>query len=218
MPAGSSPCSCDDLGDATRVRGRRDEELALLDDALAQLLDAHRVDEPLEPGAELVVAVAVVVLRPAGSPRSWAGGLHATVNSSSACAGCGLAPRPPAMNTLKPGSTRAVGTRAVARDHADVVEHRLAAVGGAAGEVDLELAGEALRDRVAQEEVLGGLGPRRDVEHLVGARAGEVAAVTLRTVSPHASRLVRPTDGEEAEHLGRLSRAARSGTARSGGW
>ena len=74
------------------------------------------------------------------------------------------------------GFDGAVGERAVHRDHADVVEHRLAAVGGAAGEVDLELARHPLRDRVAQEEVLGGLGPRADVEHLVGARAGEVAA------------------------------------------
>ena len=45
-------------------------------------------------------------------------------------------------------------------DDADVVEHRLAAVGGAAGEVDLELARQALGDRVAQEVVEGGLGPR----------------------------------------------------------
>ena len=40
---------------------RRDEEAALLEDALAQLVDAHRVDEPLHAGPELVVAVAVVV-------------------------------------------------------------------------------------------------------------------------------------------------------------
>ena len=44
-------------------RGRRAEELALLEDALAQLVDAHRVDEPLHAGAQLVVAVAVVVER-----------------------------------------------------------------------------------------------------------------------------------------------------------
>ena len=64
----------------------------------------------------------------------------------------------------------------VDRDHADVVEHRLAAVGGAAREVDLELPRQPLRDRVAQEVPEGGVGPRLDVEHLVGARAGEVAA------------------------------------------
>ena len=63
----------------------------------------------------------------------------------------------------------------VDRDDADVVEHRLAAVGDAAGEVDLELAGQALRVGVAEEVAEGGLGPRRDVEHLVGAGAGEVA-------------------------------------------
>ena len=53
------------------------------------------------------------------------------------------------------GLDGAVGARAGDRDHADVVEHRLAAVGGAAGEVDLELAGQALRERVAQEEAGG---------------------------------------------------------------
>ena len=62
-------------------------------------------------------------------------------------------------------------------DDADVVEHGLAAVGGAAGEVDLELAGQALGERVAQEVLEGRLGPRADVEHLERAGAGEVAAL-----------------------------------------
>ena len=103
---------------------------------------------------------------------------------------------------LEAGLDGAVGERAVHRDHADVVEHRLAAVGGAAGEVDLELAGQALRDRVAQEEVLGGLGPRADVEHLVGARAGEVAAGHV--AHGVAARLAagEPDRREEAQHLG----------------
>ena len=52
----------------------------------------------------------------------------------------------------------AVVERAGGGDHADVVEHRLAAVGGAAREVDLELAGEALGERVAQE--VAGTRPR----------------------------------------------------------
>ena len=46
-----------------RVRRRRAQELALLDDPLAQLLDAHRVDQPLHAGPQLVVTVAVVVER-----------------------------------------------------------------------------------------------------------------------------------------------------------
>ena len=97
------------------------------------------------------------------------------VKSSSASAGCGVAPRPPAMYTRKPGSTRAVGQRAGGGDDAGVVEHRLAAVGAAAGEVDLELARQALAQRVAHEVLERGLGPRGDVEHLVRAGAGEVA-------------------------------------------
>ena len=62
-PAGASPCSLHLLGDAARPVARGAQELALLDDALAQLVDAHRVDEPLHAGADLVVAVAVVVER-----------------------------------------------------------------------------------------------------------------------------------------------------------
>ena len=98
------------------------------------------------------------------------------VNSSRASAGCGLAPRPPATNTRKPASRVPSSSGAGGGDHADVVEHRLAAVGLAAGEVDLELAGQALGERVVEEVLEGGLGPRADVEDLVGAGAGEVAA------------------------------------------
>jgi hypothetical protein len=83
------------------------------------------------------------------------------VKSSRAWAGWGLAPRP------------------LDRDDPDVVEHGLAAVGGAAREVDLELAGEALGVGVAQEVPEGGLGPGADVEHLEGAGAGQVAALNV---------------------------------------
>ena len=76
----------------------------------------------------------------------------------------------------EPGLDRAVLERAGDRHDADVVEHRLAAVGGAAREVDLELPGQALAERVAHEVAVGGLGPRGDVELLVRAGAGEVAA------------------------------------------
>ena len=54
----------DGLRQPARIGGRRDQELALLEDALAQLVDAHRVDEPLQAGPQLVVTVAVVVLYP----------------------------------------------------------------------------------------------------------------------------------------------------------
>ena len=126
------------------------------------------------------------------------------MNSSSACAGWGLAPRPPATNTWKPGFGGAVGEGAGGRDHADVVEHRLAAVGRAAGEVDLELAGQALRVRVAQQPVGGRLGPRRDVELLLRARAGEVAAHDV--ADGVAARLARGQADrrQQAQDLGRL--------------
>ena len=94
--------------------------------------------------------------------------------------------------------------RAGDADDADVVEHGLAAVGGAAGEVDLELAGQALGERVAQEVLERGLGPRRDVEHLVRAGAGEVAA--LHVADGVAARLAggEPDRGEVAQDLGDL--------------
>ena len=70
----------------------------------------------------------------------------------------------------------AVRERAGDGDHADVVEHGLAAVGGAAREVDLELAGQALGVRMVQEVAEGGFGPGADVQDLVGAGPGQVAA------------------------------------------
>ena len=164
----------DDCGDAARVRGRRGKELALLDDAFAQLVDPHGVDQPLQAGPQLVVAVAVVVFdaqdRLDGGEEVFARG-----ELLERLRGVRVGAETAGDEHLEAGLDRAVGERAVHRDHADVVEHRLAAVGGATGEVDLELARQALRERVAQEERLRGFGPRADVEHLVGARAGEVA-------------------------------------------
>jgi hypothetical protein len=87
-------------------------------------------------------------------------------------------------------------------DHADVVEHRLAAVGGTPGEVDLELAGQALRQRIAHEVPVGRLGPRRDVEHLVRAGTRQVAA--LDVADGVAARLTRrePHGAEQPHQLG----------------
>ncbi len=126
------------------------------------------------------------------------------MNSSSACAGWGLAPSPPATNTRKPASVvpSAVFTRD--RDDTDVVEHRLTAVGRAAGEVDLELAGKALRIRVSQEQLRGRVGPRRDVDLLERARTGEVASddVAHRVAARLAAR--QPDRSEQAQDLRRL--------------
>src|SRR6202043_4140040 len=96
---------------------------------------------------------------------------------------------------------RPVGAGPVDADDADVVEHGLAAVGGAAGEVDLELAGEPLRDRVAEEQVGGGLGPRGDVEHLERARPGEVTAGAVADGVAAGLAAGQPDRGERAEHL-----------------
>ena len=104
----------------------------------------------------------------------------------------------------EPRVHRAVGLWPVDRDHTDVVEHGLAAVGDAAGEVDLELARQALRVRVAQEEFGRRLRPRADVEHLERARAGEVATghVADRVAARLAARQIDRC--QQAQELGRL--------------
>ena len=89
---------------------------------------------------------------------------------------------------------RAVVEGAGRGDDADVVEHRLTAVGLAAREVDLELARQPLRERMAEEMLERSLGPRRDVEILERARAGEMAGlhvadgVAARLTCRHAGR------------------------------
>ena len=103
---------------------------------------------------------------------------------------------------LEAGLERAVGAGPGEGDDADVVEHRLAAVRRAAREVDLELAGEALGDRVAEEEVGDGLRPRRDVEHLERAGAGEVAAGDVADGVAAGLAAGEADRAEEAEHLG----------------
>src|SRR5947208_745933 len=50
-----------DLGDAARPTVGGDQEAALLEHPLAQLVDAHGVDEPLHAGSQLVVTVSIVV-------------------------------------------------------------------------------------------------------------------------------------------------------------
>src|SRR5947199_6410961 len=93
----------------------------------------------------------------------------------------------------------AVGSGPRHRDHADVVEHRLAAVGGAAREVELELAGQPLGDGGADEMPVYRLGPRADVEHLERAGAGQMAA--LHVADGVAARLPgRQADRGEVAH------------------
>ena len=152
-----------------------DEELALLEDAGLELVPAHRVDEPLHAGSELVVAVAVVREHPEDRlerGEQVLAGRELLEGERRVRVGAEAA----GHEHTEAGLAGAVVERAGGGDHADVVEHRLAAVGLAAGEVDLELAGQALGERVVEEVLEGGLGPRADVERLVGAGAGEVAA------------------------------------------
>src|SRR5207247_553487 len=84
-----------------------------------------------------------------------------------------------------------------------IVEHRLAAVGRASREVDLELAGETLGVRVAQEPPGRCLRPGGDVELLLGAGTREVA--THHVAHGVAACLSRgqPDRGEEPQDLRR---------------
>ncbi len=97
---------------------------------------------------------------------------------------------------------RAVGERARGGDHSDVVEHRLAAVGRAPGEIDLELPGQALPVGVPEQEVGRCLRPRGDVEDLLRARTGQVA--THDVAHRVAARLARRESNRrhQAQDLG----------------
>ena len=127
------------------------------------------------------------------------------VNSSSASAGCGLAPRPPATNTRKPASVSPVGSWRVT----------------ATTPTSLNM---AWPQSVAQPEklILNFLGSRwliglrrkwRNVASAHGwmssASCGHAPArwqpITLRTVSEHASRVVSPTEASSQRRSGTRS-------------
>ena len=162
-------------GDPARPGGGGGQELALLEDAAADLVDAERVDQPLHAGPQLVVAVAVVVERAEdgldGGQQVFPGG-----ELLEGLGRVGVGAQAAGEEDPEAGLHRAVVLGPVDGHHAHVVEHGLAAVGDAAGEVDLELAGEALGVGVAEQVLEGGLGPGADVEDLERAGAGQVAA------------------------------------------
>ena len=205
------------LGDAAGPGGAGHEELALLEDAGLQVVPAHRVDEPLHPGTELVVAVAVV--REHAEDRLDRG--EQLLARRELLEGEGrvrVGAEAAGHEHAEAGLAGAVVERAGGGDHADVVEHRLAAVGLAAGEVDLELAGQALGERVVEEVLEGGLGPRADVEVLVGAGAGEVAAHDVADGVAAGLPGGEADGGHVAEERRGPARGRRSGTACSAGW
>ena len=165
----------DVVGDAAGPGGGGQQEAPLLDDPAPQLVDAQGVDQPLHAGPELVVAVAEVV---EGAQARLEGGQQVLAGREllERLGRVGVGAQAAGDEHPEAGLDRAVVPGPVDGDHADVVEHGLAAVGGAAGEVDLELAGQALGVAVAEEVLERRLGPRADVEHLERAGAGQVAA------------------------------------------
>ena len=176
----------------------------------AQLVHPHGVDQPLHAGPELVLPVAVVVERAqAGLERG-----QQVLPGGELLEGLGrvgVGAQAAGHEDPEAGLDAALGGGPVDGDDADVVEHGLAAVGDAAREVDLELAGQALGVAVAQEVLEGGLGPRADVEHLEGAGAGQVAAddvadgvaARLPARHPHAGQVAHerrhPLEVDEVE-------------------
>ena len=159
-PAGRVAVLLDGLGDAAGPgRGGERGSLRSLRMRALQLVPAHRVDEPLHAGPELVVAVAVVGEDPEDRLER---GQQVLAGRELLERERGVRVGAEAAGDEHPeaGLDGAVVERAGGGDDADVVEHGLAAVGLAAGEVDLELAGQALGERVAEEVLEGGLGPR----------------------------------------------------------
>ena len=93
-------------------------------------------------------------------------------------------------------------------DYPHVIEHRLATVGGAAREVDLELAGHALGDWIAEEVLERRFSPLGDVENLVWAGSCEVArlyvayGVAARFACRHPNRTQEAHDFWDLVELG----------------
>ena len=193
----------DDLGDAAGPRRRGRQRVTHLQHATAQLVDAQLVDDPLQAGAQLVVAIARLVEHPQ----------HGLDRGQQVFTRCELLNRQRRVRVgaetagdvdPEAGLGRAVVEGPRRGDHTDVVEHRLAAVGRAAGEVDLELARQPLAQRVAHEVLERRLGPRGHVKELVRARTGQVTRhhvahrVAARLTSGQADR------AEGAHHVGHL--------------
>ena len=216
-PARRRPC-CDDLGDAAGPRRRGRQRVAHLEHAAAHLVDAELCRRPTSSGPAACcrgcrsgrtrAARASIV----GSRSSRA------VKSSSASAGCGLAPRPPAMYTRKPGSTAPSSSVRVVAITPTSLNIAWPQSVEQPEKLILNLRGRrwpsGLRTKWRNAASAHGVTSRSSC----GQAPARWQAITLRTVSPHASRVVRPTDAEVAHHLGDLASARRSASACSGGW
>ena len=200
--AGGSIARGDDLGrNATGPRRRCGKRVAQLNHAAAHLVDAELVDHPLESCTQLVLAIAGLVEHAQDRlDRRQQFFLRREVLESE----CGMRCGPETTGDVHAEALfdGAVLALAVHGHDTHVVEHRLAAVGGATGEVHLELARQALAERVAHEVAVNSFGPRGDVDLLVRAGAGKMARhhVAHRV----AARLTRGEAdcGETTQHVG----------------
>ena len=140
----------------------------------AHLVDAELIHDPLHAGPQLVVAVAGLLEH----PQCGLDGGEQFLASREVLEGHGRMRCGPETTGDVHTETCLDGAVIEGAGHthsADVIEHGLAAVGGTAREVDLELAGKALTERIAHEVAERSFGPWGDVELLVWAGPREVA-------------------------------------------
>ena len=201
-PSGGVAVNLHQVGNASGPTGRCQQELAFPEDAALELLETQLLHQPLHTGPELVVPVAVVVEHPQagldGRQQVLAGGEFLQGQR-----GMGVGPQSAGHEHPESSLDPAVHLPG-GGDDAHVVEHGLAAIGGAAREVDLEFAGQALGVGMAQEVQRGGPGPGGDVQHLMGAGAGQMAALHVADGVAAGLPGGEPHRGQDAHHVGNV--------------
>ena len=190
-----------DLGNTAGPRRRCEQEAALLQDARLQLVPAHGVDEPLHAGAELVVAVAVVREDPQDRFERRQQ-LFARRELFERERGCGLAPRPPATNTRKPPSSSPFSARRALATTPTSLNIAWPQSVSQPEKLILNLRGRRCasgwRRKCWNAASAHGVTSRTSN----GQAPARWHASTLRTVSPHASRDVMPTEASSRSTAG----------------
>ena len=112
--------------------------------------------------------------------------------------GVRICSKPACDEDAESGFDRTVVICSSGGDDAHIVEHGLAAIGGASREIDLELSGQALPEWIAQEMLERGFGPRSDVENFTWASAGEMATLNVSNRVAASFSAGHPDEGDVA--------------------
>ena len=112
--------------------------------------------------------------------------------------GVRIGSKPASDEDAESGFDRTVVICSSGGDDAHIVEHGLAAIGGASREIDLELSGQALPEWIAQEMLERGFGPRSDVENFTWASAGEMATLNVSNRVAASFSAGHPDEGDVA--------------------